>query len=224
MVEGCKDKKKWFSSCTETYGTFFAYFVTQNARRAFAAVVVSLVIRCMLYYYMYHVALHLSQLEENKLWVPSLLIRVSRYLWRTPQVLFHSVGVGCFLLWCRSWSQSRKQPPLKRSKPSWWSQQSWLGKVFELRWCFQKRLNEDMANKQTSLIFNSSSANKKNSLYSQGWFKCDNRSAWERFFKSPPPTVIDSELLASIRGWWWFQSVLANRSNAPELGAGTFPE
>ena len=186
MVEGCKDKKKWFSSCTETYGTFFAYFVTQNARRAFAAVVVSLVIRCMLYYYMYHVALHLSQLEENKLWVPSLLIRVSRYLWRTPQVLFHSVGVGCFLLWCRSWSQSRKQPPLKRSKPSWWSQQSWLGKVFELRWCFQKRLNEDMANKQTSLIFNSSSANKKNSLYSQGWFKCSNRSAWERNYSNHP--------------------------------------
>ena len=27
MVEGCKDKKKWFSSCTETYGTFFAHFV-----------------------------------------------------------------------------------------------------------------------------------------------------------------------------------------------------
>ena len=119
--------------------------------------------------------------------------------------------VGCFLPWCRSWSHSRRQPLIKRSKLNWWSQQSWLGKVFELRWCFQKRLNEDMANKQTSLIFNSSSANKKNSLYSQGWFKCGNRSAWERFFKSPPPTVIDSELLASIRGWWWFQSVLANR-------------
>ena len=45
--------------------------------------------------------------------------------------------------------------------PNWWSRQSWLGKVFELRWRFQKRLNEDIANKQASLIYNCSSANKK---------------------------------------------------------------
>ena len=57
--------------------------------------------------------------------------------------------------------------------PNWWSRQSWLGKVFELRWRFQKRLNEDIANKQASLIYNCSSANKKkSSLHSQGWFKC----------------------------------------------------
>ena len=45
--------------------------------------------------------------------------------------------------------------------PNWRSRQSWLGKVFELRWRFQKRLNEDIANKQASLIYNCSSANKK---------------------------------------------------------------
>ena len=44
-----------------------SYFVTQSARHVFAAVAVSLVICCMLYYYMYHVLLHLSQLEENEL-------------------------------------------------------------------------------------------------------------------------------------------------------------
>ena len=66
MFEGGEDKKK-ISSCTETYGTFLSYFVTQSARHVFAAVAVSLVICCMLYYYMYHVLLHLSQLEENEL-------------------------------------------------------------------------------------------------------------------------------------------------------------
>ena len=66
MVTGCKDKKK-ISSCTETHGTFFVYFVTQIAHHAFAVVAVSLVIRCMLYYYRYHVVLHFSQLEKNKL-------------------------------------------------------------------------------------------------------------------------------------------------------------
>ena len=91
-------------------------------------------------------------------------MKLSDYLWRTPHVLFHFARVGCFSPWCRSWSHSRKQPPIKRSKPNWWSQQSWLGKVFELRWCFQKRLNVDMANKQASLIYNCSSANKKNSM------------------------------------------------------------
>ena len=43
------------------------YFVTQSARRVFVAVAVSLVICCMLNYYMYHVVLYLSLLEENKL-------------------------------------------------------------------------------------------------------------------------------------------------------------
>ena len=37
--------------------------------------------------------------------------------------------VGCFLPWCRSWSYSIKQTPIKRSRPNWWSQQSWLGKT-----------------------------------------------------------------------------------------------
>ena len=53
MVTGCKDKKK-ISSCTETPGHFLFFAV-------------SLVIRCMLYYYRYHVVLHFSQLEKNKL-------------------------------------------------------------------------------------------------------------------------------------------------------------
>ena len=44
-----------------------SYFVTQSVRHVFAAVAVSLVICCMLNYYMYQVVLHLSQLEENKL-------------------------------------------------------------------------------------------------------------------------------------------------------------
>ena len=43
------------------------YFVTQIAHHAFAVVAVSLVIRCMFYYYRYHVVLHFSQLEKNKL-------------------------------------------------------------------------------------------------------------------------------------------------------------
>ena len=59
MVEGCEDKKNGFRVVLKHTG-YFSYFVTQNARHAFAAVVVSLVIRCMLYYYMYHVVLHLS--------------------------------------------------------------------------------------------------------------------------------------------------------------------
>ena len=64
------------------------------------------------------------------------------------------------------------------------SRQSWLGKMFELQWCFQKRLNEDMANKQASLICNCSSANKKkSSLHSQGWFECGNCSVWGRGLK-----------------------------------------
>ena len=44
-----------------------SYFVTQSARHVFAAVAVSLVICYMLYYYMYHVVLHLSELEKNEL-------------------------------------------------------------------------------------------------------------------------------------------------------------
>ena len=145
MVEGCEDKKNGFRVVLKHTG-YFSYFVTQNARHAFAAVVVSLVIRCMLYYYMYHVVLHLSQLEENKLWVPSLLIRVSHYLWRTPQVLFHTVRVGCFLLWWRSWSYSRNQPPIKRSKPNWWSQLSLLRKAFSVVDVFKKSINGNMVN------------------------------------------------------------------------------
>ena len=66
--------------------------------------------------------------------------------------------VGCFLPWCRSWAHSRKQPPIKRKKPNWWSQQWWLGKV---RRCLQKCPNRDMANKQTSLVYNYFSANEK---------------------------------------------------------------
>ena len=66
--------------------------------------------------------------------------------------------VGCFLPWCRSWAHSRKQPPIKRKKPNWWSQQWWLGKV---RRCLQKCPNRDMANKQTSLVYNCFSANEK---------------------------------------------------------------
>ena len=100
MVEGCEHKKKIRVVLKHT--GHFSYFVTQNARHSFVAVVVSLVIRCRLHYYMYHVVLHLSQLAENKMYAPSLLVRVSDYLWRTPQVLFHSAKVGCFLPWCRS--------------------------------------------------------------------------------------------------------------------------
>ena len=110
----------------------FSYFVTQNARHSFAAVVVSLVIRCRLHYYVYHVVLQLSLLAENKMLVPSLLARVSGYLWRNPHIIFPFVRVGCFLPWCRSWSHSRKQPPIKLSKPNWWSQQSWLGKALNV--------------------------------------------------------------------------------------------
>ena len=52
--------------------------------------------------------------------------------------------------------------PIKRSKPNWWSQQSWLSKVFEVRQYFQKRLNREVANKQAALVLNCSAANKKN--------------------------------------------------------------
>ena len=48
MVEGGEDKKNSFLSCTEIYG-HFSYFVTQSARHAFVAVVVTLVIHCVLY-------------------------------------------------------------------------------------------------------------------------------------------------------------------------------
>ena len=65
MVEGCEDKKKIRVVPMNT--RHFSYFVTQNDRHSFAAVVVLLVIRCRPHYYMYHVVLHLSLLAENKL-------------------------------------------------------------------------------------------------------------------------------------------------------------
>ena len=66
MFEGGEDKKKNFRVELKHRGNL-SYFVTQSARHVFAAVAVSLVICCMLYYYMYHVLLHLSQLEKNEL-------------------------------------------------------------------------------------------------------------------------------------------------------------
>ena len=182
MVEGCEDKKNGFRVVLKHTG-YFSYFVTQNARHAFAAVVVSLVIRCMLYYYMYHVVLHLSQFEENKLWVPSLLIRVSHYLWRTPQVLFHTVRVGCFLLWWRSWSYSRNQPPIKRSKPNWWSQQSLLRKAFSVVDVFENVLMEIWSTSKLPWSIIAPSQMKKTVLHSQGRFNCGNRSVWGKGLK-----------------------------------------
>ena len=67
MFEGGEGKKKsYFRVAVKRRGNL-SYFVTQSARHVFAAVAVSLVICCMLNYYMYQVVLHLSQLEENKL-------------------------------------------------------------------------------------------------------------------------------------------------------------
>ena len=67
MFEGGEGKKKnYFRVAVKRRGNL-SYFVTQSARRVFAAVAVSLVICCILNYYMYQVVLHLSQLEENKL-------------------------------------------------------------------------------------------------------------------------------------------------------------
>ena len=68
MFEGGKGKKKKkkFREELKHRGSL-CYFVTQNARHSFAAVVVSLVIRCSLHYYMYNVVLHLSLHAENKM-------------------------------------------------------------------------------------------------------------------------------------------------------------
>ena len=66
MFEGGEDKKKIFRVELKHRGNL-SYFVTQSARHVFAAVAVSLVICYMLYYYMYHVVLHLSELEKNEL-------------------------------------------------------------------------------------------------------------------------------------------------------------
>ena len=66
MFEGGEDKKKNFRVELKHRGNL-SYFVTQSARHVFAAVAVSLVICYMLYYYMYHVVLHLSELEKNEL-------------------------------------------------------------------------------------------------------------------------------------------------------------
>ena len=66
MFEGGKGKKKNFRVELKHRGNL-SYFITQSVRHVFAAVAVSLVICCMLNYYMYHVVLYLSLLEENKL-------------------------------------------------------------------------------------------------------------------------------------------------------------